>query len=345
MKKVYTLIIFSLCAYQLSAQLVTITAAHQMPVIGDSIHYVDANTFGFDPVGNGAVTAKIWDFSALLDAGTTYDFMFVDPSTIPSALGRDSFPSANIARGESGTGGYFYYENTASDINRIGWYASSTNYGIYKGGTVATEFHFPITAGDIFNTAYHGRFAPFNVGEDSVVIESGTLTINADMQGLMILPTGSFDSVLRLHVTESFHIKAYILGTPATDNVISDDYYYWFNENYLQPLLTYGITTQDGTPQTPVLRYQPIIVTGINSNSIESVMVYPNPTSGIIRVNLPDMSGHASLEIFDVLGNMVYEKSVNNTENIIDLSAVANGIYYLKIFTDSFVKTEKLVLK
>ncbi len=110
----------------------------------------------------------------------------------PRVWGRDSFPTATIARGESGAPGYFYYQNTVTDINRIGWFSSLSNYGIYTYGTMANEFHFPITAGQTFTSTYQGNYAPFNVGEDSVRIILGTLSMNADMQGQLILPSGDF---------------------------------------------------------------------------------------------------------------------------------------------------------
>jgi hypothetical protein len=272
MKKLITITFLSaifLIAFNANAQLVTISATNQMPVIGDSIHYVDANTFGFDATGVGLVTAKVWDLSALMNAGTYFDFVYVDPTICPVNLGRDSFPTATIARSETGAPGYFYYQNTASDIKRLGWFSSITNYGIYKDGTIAKDFHFPITSGQTYNSTYHGVYAPF-AGTDSTLITDGTLTGSADMQGQMMLPTGTFTSVLRIHVVESFHIKAYMFGTPAIDFPVSDDYYYWFVDTIKQPLLIYGITTVNSVAQTPVLRYQPITNTvGVSSIDFE----------------------------------------------------------------------------
>jgi len=73
----------------------------------------------------------------------------------------------------------------------------------------------------------------YKVDEDSVLIESGSLIIDADAQGTLILPTDTFENVLRIHLVESFHIKAYMMGTPVTDNVVEDDYYYWFHDDIL----------------------------------------------------------------------------------------------------------------
>ena len=336
-------------AIKIDAQLVTISETYQMPVIGDSIHYVDANTFGFDAAGTGPVTAKVWDFAALMNTGTTVDFVYVDPATLQPADGRDSFPTANIARGESDAAGYFYYQNTANNINRIGAYVSATNYMIYKGGTVATEFHFPITAGGNFISTYYGNYSPWNIGEDSVRITDGSLSISADMQGQMILPTGTFNSVLRLHILENFHIKTYSAGMVLMDNIVSDDYYYWFVDTILQPLLIYGITTIDGTPQTPVLRYQPISSpTGIkNINNSDVVNIYPNPSNGIFILRIgKEINALHKIEILNNTGQVVYKNLTPQTgEFQINISRFSKGEYFVKMYFGEKRVTNKIVVK
>lgn len=348
MNKLFTLSILSITLFitgVTNAQLTTISQTHQLPIAGDSIHYVDANSFGFNGAGVGPVTAKVWDLSSLMLTGTTMDFVYVDPTTIPTNLGKDSFPTATIARSESNSPGYFYYENTANNINRLGWYSSSTNYGIYTNGTIATEFHFPITAGNNFSSTYHGVYSPFNVGEDSVRITDGTLSMSADMQGQMILPTGTFNGILRLHVLESFHIKTYMFGIAVIDNIISDDYYYWFSDSILQPLLISGLTTVDGTAQTPVLRYQPISSpTGIaQNNSQKEVTIFPNPSTGKFTIkNTLSSLTNTKLEIYNTLGEKI---DFTTTKNEIDLTHSPKGIYLLKISEERNVHFEKLIIE
>ncbi len=349
MKILFTISAFLILfvAFTVKAQLVTITETHQLPVIGDSIHYVDANTFGFDPVGVGLVTSKIWDESALLNAGTIKDFYYIDPTTIPIALGRDSFPTASIARGESGAIGYFYYQNTANDINRLGWYLDTTNFGIYKNGTIAREFHFPITAGQNFTSIYNGDYAPFNLGEDSSKITSGSTSINADMQGQLILPNGSYNNVLRLHVLENFHVQALYLGTPIIDYLISDDYYYWLVDTISQPILIYGTTSSNGTIQSTVLRYQSIVSTGIPSTENGNLKIYPNPSNGKFTIDNNNLLfKDYKLEICNLLGKKIQYfimKDQKSTE--MDISGYPKGVYFVTIHSDANMRTERIVIQ
>lgn len=351
MKKFFTfltLVVFSHISFFATAQLVTITATHQMPVAGDSVRFVDANTFGFDAAGTGTVTNKVWDFSALMTTGTSVDFVFNDPSTLLASDGKDSFPTATIAKKQSDASGCFYYKNTANNINRIGAYVSPTNYLIYNTTTVATEFHFPITAGGNFSSTYNGNFAPFGVGEDSTIIESGTLSISADMQGQLSLPIGNFNSVLRLHVIESFHMKTYMMGMAIMDNVISDDYYYWFVDTIFQPLVIYGITTVDGTAQTPVLRYQSISSPTSVTNVINSdyLNIYPNPAKDVVTIDLNNKNNiHSEINIYNVMGMLVKSELIQSNQKQINIDDLNNGIYLIEVKSNNKTQKQKLIIE
>jgi hypothetical protein len=349
MNKTFTLIatLFCAAAIKTSAQLVTISATHQLPAIGDTIRYVDANTFGFNQNGTGPVTNTLWDNALLMNAGTNYIFFYEDPATI-TGNGVDSFPGATLARGESGAAGYFYYQNTANDINRIGWYSSASNYGVYNAGTYATEFHFPMTAGQTVNSSYSGRYAPFGLGEDSCTLESGSLAINADQQGTLILPTGTFTNVLRIHAIETFHIKIYMMGVPVIDYLVSDDYYYWFHDTIKQPLLTYGITTIDGTAQTPVLRYQPISgTTGLSQLAQQNeINISPNPSSGQFLISDFSLTQAGNIEIYNAVGQKVNFNitSVGNN-TLVKLLNNTKGVYLIKLMNQQSVLTRKVVVE
>jgi len=251
MKKITLFLLAVGIAISTSAQLITISETNQMPAVDDTVFYKDANTFGFDAAGTGTVTDKTWDFAALMDAGTTFYYFWKDAASTPQAA---TFPGANMARGNSGEAGYFYFDVDGNNLNRWGWYGSATNYGIYT--SPGMEFHFPITAGNNFSSAYHGEMSPYGVGEDSVTISDGTISMQADMQGTLILPEGTLIDVLRIHVVETFHIKAWMMEMAIMDNVVEDDYYYWFHDTVPYPVMIYGTTSLDGSQQSEVLRYQ-----------------------------------------------------------------------------------------
>ncbi|OFY84491.1 MAG: hypothetical protein A3F72_13870 [Bacteroidetes bacterium RIFCSPLOWO2_12_FULL_35_15] len=86
--------------------------------------------------------------------------------------------------------------------------------------------------------------------------------------------------------------------------------------------------------------------------------VYPNPNSGIINIITPYNMG--TIEIFNQLGQLVYNQKIVNNATIIDLSKLNNGEYILKAKntqgvqklcelslcdTDSGVQIKKIVIK
>jgi allantoicase len=77
----------------------------------------------------------------------------------------------------------------------------------------------------------------------------------------------------------------------------------------------------------------------VQSFSMVDVEMYPNPTNGI--VNFTNVE-NATIEVYNMMGQVV--ASIENaTDNAtIDLSTVANGNYVVRIVKDGAVATSKL---
>jgi len=86
---------------------------------------------------------------------------------------------------------------------------------------------------------------------------------------------------------------------------------------------------------------------GIQENIAESVglHVYPNPTTGQITVKSGQVYKVESVEIYDVVGQVVgaYRIQPENTDTVIDISHLSAGIYFLKIETANGTITKKVV--
>jgi len=73
----------------------------------------------------------------------------------------------------------------------------------------------------------------------------------------------------------------------------------------------------------------------IESNN--EISIYPNPTTSIFTVN---GNGITKIEIADITGKTIITSKINN----INLSKEKNGIYFVKIYYNNSVKTQKLIL-
>ncbi len=85
------------------------------------------------------------------------------------------------------------------------------------------------------------------------------------------------------------------------------------------------------------------ICTGVNELKGSKVSIHPNPSTNRVNISLGDIS-KANLHLISSDGKVVYE-SYNVTEKmaIIDISDSDNGIYFLKVESDSGVEIYKVV--
>ncbi|MFN5706387.1 MAG: T9SS type A sorting domain-containing protein, partial [bacterium] len=83
--------------------------------------------------------------------------------------------------------------------------------------------------------------------------------------------------------------------------------------------------------------------TGINSELISAVNIYPNPANEI--VNIESNEKIISIEIYDVQGKLVFNSYVNDFNFTLNVQEFISNIYLVKIKTDLNIYQEKLLIK
>jgi hypothetical protein len=89
-----------------------------------------------------------------------------------------------------------------------------------------------------------------------------------------------------------------------------------------------------------------INTTGISEVSAKTVKLYPNPTSGVLNINLPGNNGTlATIRITNILGSVILEnKVVNGSSQIkLDVSGFDNGVYFVTVKGNGYENTIKVV--
>jgi len=71
--------------------------------------------------------------------------------------------------------------------------------------------------------------------------------------------------------------------------------------------------------------------------------VYPNPVAHSFRINQPEGMEVLDLVIYDNMGRVCFLQENYNSCSAIDISALANGIYYLNLATRNGMVTRKIV--
>ena len=74
---------------------------------------------------------------------------------------------------------------------------------------------------------------------------------------------------------------------------------------------------------------------GVNTPiySENTIQIYPNPTNGQLQVTSYKLQENTSIEIYDIVGRVVLSSAMSkfSPETTIDISHLANGMYFLKI--------------
>ncbi|MEO6730094.1 MAG: T9SS type A sorting domain-containing protein, partial [Ferruginibacter sp.] len=76
------------------------------------------------------------------------------------------------------------------------------------------------------------------------------------------------------------------------------------------------------------------------------ITAYPSPTRGLVKIQLSNFNGTANIKIVNNLGQMVFEKKVNENSSFtvtIDLTHQPKGNYWVNVRTDRGTTTKKII--
>ncbi len=136
-----------------------------------------------------------------------------------------------------------------------------------------------------------------------------------------------------------------------------DSCYVWNDQTYcVSGDYTQTLQTVHGCDSVVTLHLT--ITVGIDDHNLDAFMtVYPNPTNGIVNVQLTmnnDQLGNTEIQVFDIYGKLldVVEtlratslQTGTSVQTQIDLSRYANGVYFIKAVADGNVIGVKKVVK
>ena len=74
------------------------------------------------------------------------------------------------------------------------------------------------------------------------------------------------------------------------------------------------------------------------------VTIYPNPSSGSVKINFENANENYDVQVFSILGRKVFEKSFRDTPSAA-INNLQKGVYLVKITNDSKSFTKKLIVE
>ena len=109
----------------------------------------------------------------------------------------------------------------------------------------------------------------------------------------------------------------------------------------------YGIVNGTGGSMTQGVQ-QPykVVVSNVGDVGVEiNLSILPNPTSDFLHLTFEEYINYkASFQLIEGRGNIIQKALVQNMVTSLDLSALASGIYYLQVATESeIIKSFKII--
>ena len=83
--------------------------------------------------------------------------------------------------------------------------------------------------------------------------------------------------------------------------------------------------------------------TRINIYEPKEFTIYPNPSNDIINLEIGNTT-NATIEIYNVIGKLIYSKALYSKFDKIDVSGFSKGIYIVKVMQKRTIYSGKMLL-
>lgn len=322
---------------------ITITAADNLPAVGDTFLYNTA-AYAAPPAGGDDVT---FDYSALTTTGTT-EFHWLAPSAYSGAA---AFPNADLAAtNELDT---FLYEVTGVGLERVAEHQhivipfppTVIDLDVAHSNSIL-DLPLPLSNDDVWSDPLEGTVT----SDGSTGTRTGLVQGEADAYGYILLPGGGAPvPVLRVrtNLQETIQIPIGNQMTPVSHKRMQHDYYApWLKMPILSVFtdtLNAGLTvTESG------IRYLASAPVGLAEHMAadQGFGLFPNPMNDVVTITFSSAPGTgALLEVLDALGRTVRsERMGNRTWLSLSLAGEEPGCYFVRLTdTQGRMTTQRLI--
>lgn len=274
-----------------------------------------------------------------------------------------------------------YVQDIAFDMatNELFWaqISSSTDMGLYlvNTETAATTFLGQIGGGGAEITGLFCTNGPaypiiptyLNIAGDTIVCAGNTteITASSDVDGTFTWSTGDVGQTATLgagtytvtvttvtgdSLTRTFNITENMAYEVADTFSICEDQlpYTWNNVTFeAAGTQTVALTTVNGCDSVVTMTLFTNV--GIDNHNPDAfLMIYPNPTTGIVNVECTMKNvqlGNVEIQVVDMFGKLACTTETSLQRTHIDISDLAKGIYFVKVVADGNTVAVRKVIK
>jgi len=345
MKKIYVLL--SCFLPLISTAQLTVTQAN-LPAPGLTYIMGTDSASGTIPAGGANQT---WDYSLLNNAQP-------DTNSFIAAAGtpfQSSFPSANLASTNPATGNWVYYKTDSTGFYINGLTNPALPNGMISYVPPLLYAPVPFTYNDTRTVVSRIVVDTVYMGINARLVRNTSESFLADGWGTLILPSGTYNNVLRTKITEIVRDSAYydplgiglyfvVPDTIFTPTRTQTTYYRWVQNQ--QPAYLLGITA-DSSGTAP--NYSEYLVSAVLSTqdihpTQAQLQAYPNPASNFVSIE--NVKTGEQLVIYNSLGQEVEARSPGNEKTIsVNVESYSNGLYQFSIVSGTEKRTGRFTVQ
>jgi hypothetical protein len=309
-----------------------LTSSGILPHEGDQFTY-----YSTEVLSRGASGAGItWDFSNL-QATDTIQLKWFNKS---ESAYKDSFPNAELTAETNF--GIDFIKTSGGDYQRQGLVIE--DFGIVTEYQDPEDFiRLPMAYSDQYEDSFSSVYNSF-LGK---TIRKGTLTVNADAYGTLILPYAAINNVLRISYHEDISDSTIFNTVPSTLEIIS-----WYSNKINAPLLTYFKLSSAVYGETETMQYlnqESYLIAGIPKNErIVEIKVYPVPCNKYIYVSGIKRKRVHLIEIVDMQGKILRKiMTPKGNQAKINVADFEKGTYIMNlhlmdgVYSKIIIKTDQ----
>jgi hypothetical protein len=161
--------------------------------------------------------------------------------------------------------------------------------------------------------------------------ETNVIRINANLQE-------NYDS-LQIYANTNL-VKSVTSGLTIGNNLID----YRISASATYSIYVKGYVGNVG--YSSVIKSVGMVYVGISNPKNKSLEIYPNPSNGLFKLDLPvDKIENSTLEVYSLSGSKVYSMVITESTNQIDLTNLNSGTYLLKLSKDGIIYSEKVQIR
>jgi hypothetical protein len=198
----------------------------------------------------------------------------------------------------------------------------------------------------IENTAYAGKSIEVSPNNGSVIVKGKP---NDDRNSLDLIATDYIKLLPGFHAEETSEFRAWIVDASslnAKSNINENESHYDFDRYKVYPLPPTERKTDESISggESIIKSAMENIQLKLDEDFGDKIIVYPNPTSGILIINnaFPDVR---RIIVMDIMGRIHRDIDLHPYSYEIDLSELYEGHYYLIIYKENEIIRKRLVIK